>query len=252
MVEISSLVPTATLDQDLQRRIVMSGFGQRAARDLDVELCQVPAIDMANEIRRAELNGFGGKLHGPYRNTIQVDQIRELVLDEPPFDVLVNNAGTNRTAEFADVTIEDFDAVVDLNLRGAFFVAQAVVRRQIDAGIGGSIINVSSQMGHVGAATRTVCCASKHAIEGMTKAMAIDLAPYRIRVNTLCPTFVDTPMARTFLQDPAVRHDVLQRIKLGRVGQVEDLMGPLLLLASEASRLMTGSSVVIDGGWTAD
>lgn len=161
-----------------------------------------------------------------------------------PVDILVNNAGTNRPAGFLDVTTEDYDAIMDLNLRAAFFVAQA--------GRGGSIIHMSSQMGQVGGARRTVYCASKHAIEGLTKAMALDLAPHSIRVNSICPTYVETPLTRPYFEDPAFRADVLTRIKLGRLGRVEDLMGAVVFLASDAATLMTGTSVVIDGGWTAD
>jgi NAD(P)-dependent dehydrogenase (short-subunit alcohol dehydrogenase family) len=169
-----------------------------------------------------------------------------------PVDILVNNAGTNRPAGFLDVTVEDYDAIMDLNLRAAFFVAQAVARGQAEAGRGGSIIHISSQMGRVGGARRTVYCASKHAVEGLTKAMALDLAPYRIRVNSICPTFIEPPLTRPYFEDPAFRADVLTRIKLGRLGQVEDLMGAVVFLASDAAALMTGTSVVIDGGWTAD
>lgn len=169
-----------------------------------------------------------------------------------PFEVLVNNAGTNRPKPYIDVTTEDFDAVVDLNLRAAFFVAQAVAKRLLGAGRGGSIINVSSQMGHVGAANRTIYCASKWAIEGLTKAMAVELAPHGIRVNTLGPTFIETPLTRPFFEDAAFTASVLAKIKLGRIGQVEDLMGAILFLASGASALMTGSALVVDGGWTAD
>jgi len=168
------------------------------------------------------------------------------------FDILVNNAGTNRPKPFLEVTVDDFDAVLDLNLRAAFFVAQAVARGMVEAGRGGSIINMSSQMGHVGAARRTIYCASKHALEGLTKAMAVDLAPHQIRVNTIGPTFIETPMTAPFFADPAFRASVLEKIKLGRLGQVEDVMGAVLFLASEASSLMTGTAMVVDGGWTAD
>ncbi len=169
-----------------------------------------------------------------------------------PIDILVNNAGTNRPAGFLDVTVADFDAIMDLNLRAAFFVAQAVARGQVQAGRGGAIIHMSSQMGHVGGARRSVYCASKFAIEGLTKAMALDLAPYSIRVNSICPTFIETPLTRPYFEDPAFRADVLTRIKLGRLGQVQDLMGAVVFLASDAAALMTGTSMVIDGGWTAD
>jgi NAD(P)-dependent dehydrogenase (short-subunit alcohol dehydrogenase family) len=169
----------------------------------------------------------------------------------PAFDILVNNAGTNRPAPFPDVTSEDFDAVMGLNVRAAFFIAQAVARRMIAASVKGSIIHMSSQMGHVGGARRSVYCASKWAIEGMNKAMAIDLAPHGIRVNTICPTFIETPMTAGYLEDPAFRRDVLAKIKLGRLGQVEDLMGAIVFLASDAAALMTGSSMLVNGGWTA-
>ena len=172
--------------------------------------------------------------------------------DHPAYDILVNNAGTNRPKPFVEVTPEDYDIVMDLNLRAAFFVAQAVARGMIAAGVAGSIIHMSSQMGHVGGARRTVYCASKAAIEGLCKAMAIDLAPYRIRVNTICPTFIETPMTAGFFADESFRRDVLEKIKLGRMGRVEDLMGAIVFLAGKASALMTGSSVVIDGGWTAE
>lgn len=169
-----------------------------------------------------------------------------------PFDVLVNNAGTNRPKPFTDVSEADYDAVMGLNVRAAFFVAQAAARGMVAAGRPGSIINMSSQMGHVGGAGRTIYCASKFAIEGLTKAMAVDLAPHRIRVNTICPTFIETPMTRSFFADPAFRASVLAKIKLGRLGLCEDLMGAIVFLASDASALMTGSAMVIDGGWTAD
>ena len=151
-----------------------------------------------------------------------------------------------------DVTAEDFDAIMDLNVRSAFFVVQSVARRMIAAGRSGTIINMSSQMGHVGSANRSVYCASKWALEGFTRATAIELAPHQIRINTLCPTFVETPMTKTFFDNAEFKADVLSRIKLGRLGTVEDLMGAIVFLASDASALMTGSSIVVDGGWTAD
>ncbi|MCI0754147.1 SDR family NAD(P)-dependent oxidoreductase [Teichococcus vastitatis] len=169
-----------------------------------------------------------------------------------PFDILVNNAGTNRPAPFVDVTPEDFDAVMALNVRSAFFVAQAVARRLMVTGRPGSIIQMSSQMGHVGGPGRTVYCASKHALEGLTKAMAVELGRHGIRVNTLCPTFIETPLTRPFFEKPEFRDWALGKIKLGRIGVVEDVMGAVVFLASDASALMTGSAVMLDGGWTAD
>lgn len=170
----------------------------------------------------------------------------------PPFDIFVNNAGTNRPNAFLDVSVVDFDVVMNLNVRAAFFAAQAVARRMRGAGVKGSIIHMSSQMGQVGGVNRSLYCASKWAMEGFSKSMALDLAASGIRSNTLCPTFIETPMTKPFLENAAFRDSVVAKIKLGRVGQVEDLMGALVFLASDASLLMTGSSLVIDGGWTAD
>jgi NAD(P)-dependent dehydrogenase (short-subunit alcohol dehydrogenase family) len=181
-----------------------------------------------------------------------IDTVRSALSECEPFDILVNNAGTNRPAAFVDVSADDFDAVMGLNLRSAFFVAQSVALRMIATARHGSIINMSSQMGHVGAARRTVYCASKHAIEGLTKAMSIELGPLGIRVNTIAPTFIETPMTRPFLENKEFRQEVLSKIKLGRIGQVEDLSGAIVFLASDASALMTGTSLLVDGGWTAD
>jgi NAD(P)-dependent dehydrogenase (short-subunit alcohol dehydrogenase family) len=169
-----------------------------------------------------------------------------------PFHILINNAGTNRPKPLMDVTVEDFDVIMGLNVRAAYFVAQAVARRLVEAKEPGSIINVSSQMGHVGASRRTVYCASKHAMEGFTKAMAIELAPHRVRVNTLGPTFIETPMTRPFFQNEAFRQEVVSKIKLGRLGQLDELTGAIVFLASDASSLMTGTALVVDGGWTAE
>jgi len=169
-----------------------------------------------------------------------------------PYDIFLNNAGMNRPGPFVDVTEDDFDTVMNLNLRAAFFAAQAVARRLLAAGKAGSIINMSSQMGRTATARRTIYCASKWAMEGFSRAMAIELGPAGIRVNTLCPTYIETPMTKPFLADETFKAAVLKKIKLGRLGHVEDLMGAALLLASDASALMTGSSLVIDGGWTTD
>jgi NAD(P)-dependent dehydrogenase (short-subunit alcohol dehydrogenase family) len=181
-----------------------------------------------------------------------VEAVKKAIAVHEPFDILVNNAGTNKPAPFVDVKVDDFDFVFSLNVRAAYFVAQAVARKLIEAKKPGSIINVSSQMGHVGGPTRTVYCATKHAMEGFTKAMAIELASHEIRVNTLAPTFIETPMTRPFFQNEAFRKDTLQRIKLGRLGQLEDLTGAIVFLASDASALMTGTSMIVDGGWTSE
>lgn len=168
-----------------------------------------------------------------------------------PFDIFLNNAGTNRPAHVAEVTEDDYDTVMELNLRAAYFAAQAVIKRLLETKRPGSIINMSSQMGHVGGPKRSLYCASKWAMEGFTRSMAIDLGGSGIRINTLCPTFIETPLTAPFLADDAFRGYVMGKIKLGRLGQVEDLMGPVVFLASDASALMTGASLIVDGGWTA-
>ena len=201
----------------------------------------------------------------PPRSTPTVAAFESLMLDvtdlpgvcaaiaaQPPLDILVNNAGTNRPQDFLAVTEDDYDAITTLNLRAAFFVAQAVAQRMVADGRKGAIIHISSQMGHVGGARRTVYCMTKHGIEGLTKAMAIDLAPHGIRVNSISPTFIETPLTAPFWQDKTFLADTVKRIKLGRLGQAEDLMGAVVYLASDAAALVTGTSIVVDGGWTAE
>ena len=181
-----------------------------------------------------------------------IDAARKALAARAPYQILINNAGMNRPAYLPDIKVEDFDAIFALNVRAAFFMAQAVAMRLIEAKLPGSIVNISSQMGHVGAARRAVYCASKHAMEGFTKAMGIELAPHNIRVNSLGPTFLETPMTRPFFENKAFRDEVLGKIKLGRLGQLDELTGAIVFLASDASSLMTGSALVLDGGWTAE
>jgi NAD(P)-dependent dehydrogenase (short-subunit alcohol dehydrogenase family) len=205
-------------------------------------------IEAAAEAIRAR----GDKADALVLDVTDIEAARGAIAKAEPFDILVNNAGTNRPKMLGEVTVEDYDVVMGLNVRAAFFMAQAVARRLMSAKRLGSIINISSQMGHVGAARRTVYCASKHAMEGFTKAMAIELAPHNIRVNSLGPTFLETPMTRPYFENKAFRDEVLSKIKLGRLGQLDELTGAIVFLASDASSLMTGSALVLDGGWTAE
>ncbi len=175
----------------------------------------------------------------------------QMIAEQGPFQVLVNNAGTNRPGPCIDYDENDYDEVMSLNVKSVYFTTRAVARGLVEAGLEGSIINMSSQMGHVGGPGRTVYCASKHALEGFTKALAWELGDAGIRVNTLCPTFIETPMSRPMLEDSQFKDWVLSKIALGRLGQVEDLMGAVIYLASDASRLVTGSALMVDGGWTA-
>jgi len=169
-----------------------------------------------------------------------------------PFDILVNSAGLARHTPAIDTTPADYDMVTDLNVKAAYFLTRAVAKGLIDAGKTGSLMNISSQMGHVGGIDRAVYCATKHALEGMTKSMAIEWGPHQIRVNTVCPTFIRTPLGEHTLAIPERRAWIEDKIKLGRVGEVEDIMGAVTFLASDAAALITGTSLLIDGGWTAD
>jgi NAD(P)-dependent dehydrogenase (short-subunit alcohol dehydrogenase family) len=166
-------------------------------------------------------------------------------------DILVNNAGGNRPTPFLDVTREDFDWLIDLNVRSLFFASQAAMRKMIESGVKGSIINMSSQMGHVGLPKRTLYCLTKHAIEGFTKALALEAAPFGIRVNAIAPTFVLTPMTEDYFADPKFSDFVHSRIPLGRCATPEDVADAVAFLASDAAALITGTSLCVDGGWTA-
>jgi NAD(P)-dependent dehydrogenase (short-subunit alcohol dehydrogenase family) len=252
------LTPTPSFRLDGKRALVTGagrGIGLACASALaDAGATVTLAARTANEIEEAAeaIRGRGQKADALTLDVRDVAAVQKIIAAQEAFDILVNNAGTNRPAPFVDVKVEDFDFVFELNVRAAYFVAQAVARKLVESKKPGSIINMSSQMGHVGGPTRTVYCASKHAMEGFTKAMAIELAAHKIRVNTLAPTFIETPMTRPFFQNEAFRKDTLARIKLGRLGQLEDLTGAIVFLASDASALMTGTSLVIDGGWTAE
>lgn len=221
-----------------------------AAAGAEVTLCARTRSEI--DAAAAALTGAGYSASVMVADVTDVPAFAALVAERPSFDIFVNNAGMNRPKPLSEVTEDDYDAVIGLNLRAALFAAKAVTGRMVAAAKGGSVINMSSQMGHVGAADRTLYCASKWAIEGFTKALAVELGAHRIRVNTLCPTFIETPMTEGYFKDPAFREAVLGKIKLGRLGTVEDVTGAAVFLASDASGLMTGSAVMLDGGWTAD
>ena len=203
------------------------------------------------EVRDAIL-AAGGKATAMALDITDLDATAAALAAAGPFDVLVNSAGLARHAPALETTPADYDAAMGLNLRAAYFLTREVARGLITAGKPGSLINVSSQMGHVGGPDRAVYCANKHALEGMTKAMALEWGGHGIRVNTLCPTFIRTPLAEQTLQSPERRAWILSKIKLGRVGEVEDLMGPVVFLASDASAMVTGTHLIVDGGWTAE
>ncbi len=228
------------------------GIGLAAAAALADAGAQVTlAARTASEIEAAA-QAIGKGAVARVLDVTNLSAVAAFFAAQAPFHVLVNNAGTNRPKPMWDASEEDFDAVMDLNVKSAFFVAQHCAKALIAAGEQGSLIHLGSQMGHVGGLNRSLYCASKWAIEGLNKAMALDLAPHGIRSNTICPTFIETPLTKPYFEDEAFKASVLAKIKLGRLGQVQDLMGAVVFLASDASALMTGTSMVIDGGWTAE
>ena len=176
------------------------------------------------------------------------DALLRRIESAPGIDILINNLGTNRPKPIADVSDEDLDIMLNMNLRATYRITRAVLKVMPD---GGNIINMSSQMGHVGAPNRTVYCMTKHGLEGLTKALAVELAPRKIRVNALAPTFVETPMTKPMLENPEFNAYVNANIPLGQLAQAEDIAAAASYLASDAAIMVTGHSLVIDGGWTA-
>lgn len=255
---MSFVDPLQSFRLDGKRALVTGsgrGIGLAIARSLaaigaHVTLAARTQIEISEAAQA--LKEAGLKADAIVMDVTDVEQTAAIIAETGHYDILVNNAGTNRPGPLSEMTTDDFDAVMNVNVRAAYFTSQAVVNGLKQAGKGGSIINISSQMGHVGSSGRTIYCASKHAVEGMSKAMAVELGPDNIRVNTICPTFIETPLTEPYLKDEAFKSWVLSKIKLGRIGQVNDIVGGVIYLASDASSMVTGSALKIDGGWTAE
>ena len=183
------------------------------------------------------------------------EAVRSIIDALPSLDIVVNNAGTNVPQPFADVSRTNLDLLINLNMRATFVVAQSAVRKMLmhpqRSKLGGAVINITSQMGHVGSPNRTAYCMTKHGLEGLTKAMAVELAPKNIRVNSLAPTFVDTPLIRRIVDTPAKRDYLVSRIPMGRMATESDVAAAAVYLASDAAAMVTGTSLLVDGGWTA-
>lgn len=203
----------------------------------------------ALEAAIAEMRAAGLSAEGLTLDVTDLEALDATMAALGPLDILCNSAGLARHGPASETTPADFDAVGQVNIRAAYFLAQHAARAMES---GGSIIQISSQMGHVGGIDRAVYCGTKHAVEGFTKAMAIEWGPRNIRVNTICPTFVRTELTAATFADPGKRAWIEEKIKLPRVAEVEDLMGAVLFLASDASAMITGTSILVDGGWTAE
>ena len=250
----SALVTGASRGIGLAAAVALAEAGAEvtlAARSVDDLTAAASAINERCKKLSAVDPGHKGSASALALDTADPASIESVVEALPALDILVNNAGIGRHGPMMDTTLEDFDAVMNVNLRGAYRMAQLVVRKMIASGKRGSIITTSSQMGHIGGVDRSVYCASKFAVEGWTRALAIEIGKNGIRVNTICPTFIRTPLTESTLADPERVEWIMSKIKLDRLGELEDIMGPVVFLASDASALITGSSLMIDGGWTA-
>jgi NAD(P)-dependent dehydrogenase (short-subunit alcohol dehydrogenase family) len=253
-----TLPKTPSFRLDGKRALVAgasSGIGLAAAAALGEAGAHVTvAARRADRLAElvAEMQAAGMQAEALAMDVADVAVTEAAVAAHGPFDVLVNSAGLARHSPALDTTEPDYDAVTDLNVRGAYFLTRAVAKGLAEAGRPGSLINISSQMAHVGGIDRAVYCATKHAVEGFTKAMAIEWGPKGIRVNTICPTFILTPLSRVTFDNPERAAWIREKIKLGRPGEVEDIMGAVIFLASDAAALVTGTSLLVDGGWTAD
>ena len=239
------------------RLALVTGAGRGIGRACALALAAAGADIVAVSRSQVELDDLAAEVRGRGRSADAVacdvtdsGRVRALIAGLERLDVLVASAGTNLPEPLLDVADEQLDALLDLNVRATFVVLQAAARTMV-ARAGGSIVVLTSQMGHVGAVDRSVYCLTKHAMEGLVKAAAVELAPLGVRVNAVAPTFVETPMTAPFLADRAFRAEVERRIPLGRVGRVEDVTGAVVYLASPAAALVTGTSLLVDGGWTA-
>ena len=256
-MKVQMLPTTPSFRVDGQRALVTGagrGIGFAAAAALagagaDVTLVARSDVELRSACER--IRDAGGACDYLVLDVTDAGAVGAQIAARGPFQILVNNAGMNRPKELVQLEDEDIDAVLNLNVKAAFHVTRVVARGLLAAGLPGSIINVSSQMGHVGSPRRTLYCASKHAIEGMSKALAWELGPAGIRVNTVCPTFIETEMTAGMFDDPSFREWVIGKIALGRIGRTDEIMGAIVFLASGASSLVTGSALMLDGGWTA-
>ncbi|MGH9691223.1 MAG: SDR family NAD(P)-dependent oxidoreductase [Candidatus Acidiferrales bacterium] len=261
MASVDPLTIPATFRLD-GRIALVTGAGRGIGAETAVALGRAGAEVILLSRTRTDLDGVAQRIvECGSQATVMVcdvtdnDRLRAEIDRLGRLDILINNAGMNVPEPFVDVSEAHLDQLLTLNVRSAFLAAQLAVRKMLQApdrkDRGGAIINISSQMGYVGSPRRTAYCMTKHAIEGLTKAMAVELAPHNIRVNAIGPTFLETPMTATFLENPQFRDWAISRIPLGRIGKISEVVGAIVFLASPAASLITGASLAIDGGWTA-
>jgi len=241
-------------NQSLTGKIALvTGAGRGLGRAIAETLHQAGAHVIAVARTQTDLSELAAELSDrveTWAHDVTDENFISAIARLPRLDILVNNAGSNRPEPFVDVSDENLDFILNLNVRSMFKTAQAAVR-VMAKNDGGAIVHMSSQMGHVGSPNRSVYCMTKHAIEGLTKAMAVELAPQKIRVNSVAPTFIETPMTKPMLKNPEFKEFVYRMIPMQKMGQPSDVANAVLYLASPASGMVTGHSLLVDGGWTA-
>lgn len=260
MVAVSALLPSLRLDG--KNALVTgagSGLGEAIAIALAESGAHVAVTELPDKIATldpvcARIEGLGRTAEPLALRLPDIDSIDQAVAGAVAalgrIDILVNNAGVNIPQAALEVTEADWDRVIDTNLKGAFFMAQRVAREMVANG-GGRMVNIASQNGVVGYYKRAAYCASKAGLVNLTRVLALEWAEHKINVNAVGPTFVVTPLTQSTFDDPVMRADLESRIPLGRVAQPEDVVGAVVFLASAASAMVTGHTLLVDGGWTA-
>jgi NAD(P)-dependent dehydrogenase (short-subunit alcohol dehydrogenase family) len=255
-------MPPMTIDNPFRldgKIALVTGAGRGLGRGIAIALAGAGARVLLNsrspnelDAVAAEITAGGGKATPLPFDITDTAAMRAAFVGVPRLDILVNNAGVNRPQPFLEVDEATLDRLIDLNIRALFLTAQEAARHMVAQQGGGVIINMSSQMGHVGSErNRTVYVMTKHAVEGLTKAMAVELAPHNVRVVSIAPTFIETPLTKPFFDDPDTRNWIIDRIPRGRAGTIDEVANAVVFLASPAAGLVTGSSLLVDGGWTA-
>jgi len=236
------------------KHALVTGAGKGIGRACAIALTDGGAKTTAIARTQADLDSLKnecGELLHPIAADALSEECLQTIAGIKDIDILINNLGTNKVEPLVEVTEQTLDLMLNINVRSLIRITQAVVKNMLAQDRGGSIINMSSQMGHIGSPGRTMYCTTKHAVEGFTKALAVELAESGIRVNAVAPTFIKTPLTEPMLEDETFKAFVMDMIPMRQIGEVEDVANAVIYLASDASRLVTGTSMRVDGGWTA-